>query len=283
MAVGRTCRWVGLEQCLKKFGERCGQRSLVDGGAVGFGSDAGTGDGAGIALIERAPGGEPVERRSESEDIRAWIRGAAAKLLGAGESRGARRRAVRGSRPCLDGGFLGALELVRQTEIDHLDPRSLWVLGEHEVGWFDIVVDDICGVRSFEGTGDLDSDFGDLPRWERTIRSDEFVQAAAATILHRVIDLPVARAPEIQNACDVRVIEPGAGPRLFEETVSAGCRILAAGVEDFERSGRLQVDVVSEVSRAIGTGAEDSGAPTARSMGAVVPQSMAGGDGSGGV
>lgn len=111
-------------------------------------------------------------------------------------------------------GLLYAAEL-GEAEVGDL---RLALEGDHDVGRFDVAVDDAFAMGVLEGLADLPHPAGDVLRGE-SAGLDEGVQVGALDVLHHEVEPPVARLAEIVDCDDVGVAEPGHGAGLALETL----------------------------------------------------------------
>src|SRR5450759_279404 len=103
----------------------------------------------------------------------------------------------------------------RDTEISHL---YLTGLGNDDVLWFNVPVNDLVFVRELHRLGDLHGDVNDLLRRQRRVFLNQFLQGRALDVLHDD-EIDAVFLTDVVDADDVGVVELSRRPRLAPETL----------------------------------------------------------------
>ncbi len=168
-----------------------------------------------LEALEGLPArGHLVERRTQSEDVRAGVGRLSLDLFGRHVrerpddrplSRDVRRRGVR------RGQAVRRLARLGEPEVEQLDSR----LRQHHVGGLQVPVHDALAVRRGERSADLRTHLRDLARRQRTAGEAIGQRLAVEQLRHRIGDAAVAA--EIVQREDVRMGEPRDRARLALE------------------------------------------------------------------
>src|SRR6185437_12607669 len=176
----------------------------------------------------RLPAGHLVEHHPQTEEIAAGVERFAARLLGRHVGGGAEGRTGAGERRrrgevgvgAGQRGIIGAADAggeLRQAEIEHLHAAAL---GDEDVAWLQVAVQNAFDVRGLQGIGDFDSPLYRLRRRDRPARQPR-VQRLALEQLHHEKGLALVLAELVQGA-DVGMVERRDRQRLALKTLTRG-------------------------------------------------------------
>lgn len=243
VAGGGCFRKAAIEEGLETGGGGCdGRGCIAEDGGKGF--DGGWG-------VEGAASGEHfVEDGAEGENVATVVDGLAAGLFGSHVGHGAEEDPGGGEVLAEgdgdgfgvlgDGTGEGRLEL-GETEIEDLEAA----LADHEVGRFEIAVDDAGGVRGLEGGGELGGVLEGGGRGEAGGR-DETVECLAVDELHGDEVDGFGLSDFVDND-DAGVIEGGGSAGFLEEAKTIFIGGGRGGGHDFEGDGAVEAFVAGFV------------------------------------
>ena len=189
----------------------------------------------------RLAGDHLVEHDAEREQVGTMIDRHAERLLGAHVA----RRADHLADHRRDGAALGGVGIglgdARDAEIEQLG--RLHLVGEQDVRWLDVAMDDAVAVRIGERAGELDAD-GEHPiAREAALLLQYLVERAAFDELHRDIGDVVGLA-DVVDRRDVGVAEIAGGLALAQEAARDLGITAKFGLEDLDRDDALDTGVV---------------------------------------
>ena len=188
---------------------------------------------------------ELVHDDADRVDVTPGVELVGAALLG----RHVLGRALEASRLLVDGA-LGDAEVADLHDL-HRQPVVVVRAGDDdEILGLHVLVDDLLGVRVGETGAHLRDDLHEALGTEAPIAIEDSAEAHPVEVLHDEVEEPVLFLAEVENARDVRMVEPARRERLGVEA-AAEVRILAVRVvEDLHRDGDAEVTVLRAIHRA---------------------------------
>ena len=239
---------------------------LADGGRVGELDGADGLELGGVGTVEGvAAGGELVEDEPEGEDVGLDAGLAGNELLGRHVGDGAAAGGVGGSGDwgaLVDGaagvefGLVGA-EAAGEAEVEDLDKAAV---GEHDVGGFEVAMEDAEVVGGGEAVGGLNAG-GEDELEAGGAFGDDLVEGLARDVLHDDVGFFAVSAfgggfADVVDGADVGVVD-GGGEAGFAEL--GGAHLLngeVAALEEFEDDGALEEGVCGEKHDTAAAGAD---------------------------
>jgi len=148
--------------------------------------------------------------------------------------------------PRLHGDAVGDAEI---TDLHELDLATVVVeaFHEHEVLGLDVAVDDLPSMRMRQPRTDLDHVRRDALERQRLAGGEDVAHARAVEVLHGEVEEPVLLLPEVEDAREVRVVEPARGECLGVEPRDEVGVVLVRVAEDLH--GDVHVEIA--MARAI--------------------------------
>jgi hypothetical protein len=195
-----------------------------------------------------------VRDHAKRPEIRPCIHRLAGRLLGRHVRGGAHRTAGSGELRCCLAGFHP-----RKPKIQYFDVSRRC---QHQVGRFEIAVDDARAVRRVERVSHLREDAGDLADRHSTVGQAQR-QGFALVVRHRDKRLASVVA-NLVHGRDVGVIERAGGARLPQQA-GGGIGIMdRSRRQEFKRDPPLQVRILGQIHRAHTAGADVADDPVVR-------------------
>ena len=189
---------------------------------------------AAVAFECGMAGGRAEQGGAEAVEIRRHARRLPAQQFRGGKSRGAGDGAA---------GGVEAADHLCDAEIRQL---RLAVLGDEDVGGFDVAVQDIGGMCSADCAGDPNPEVGDLAPVEGAAAADLGVERVEWVVLHHQVRPSGPGGADLQDRDDVGMHgQPAHGALLAQEPLPA--RVVEGAGEDLDRDRAVEFGLAAAV------------------------------------
>ena len=133
---------------------------------------------------------------------------------------------------------------------------------EHDIGWFQIAMEDALGVRGGEAGAQLARDFDSFVRWQSADAAQQRAEIFAVDVFHRQIRLAFDLA-EIVHAADIGMRDLARDADFIVEAAEGGWIARGHFGQEFERHLLAEREIVRAIDFSHAAAAEERNDPVA--------------------